>query len=64
MYDELVKKVNAIHAIDTIKLVIKIGNIISIKDIDKKKNSDQDKYITTSEFSEGCQLVVLKELIH
>ena len=37
MYDELVKKVNAIHAIDTIKLVIKIGYIINIKDIDKKK---------------------------
>ena len=64
MYEELVKKVNAIHAIDTIKLIIKIGNIINIKVIDKKKNSDQDKYITTFEFSEGCQLVVLKELIH
>ena len=37
MYEELVKKVNAIHAIDTIKLIIKIGNIINIKVIDKKK---------------------------
>ena len=52
MYDELVKKVNAIHAIDTIKLVITIGYIINIKDIDKKKNRDQDKYVTTSEFTQ------------
>ena len=37
MYDELAKKVNAIHAIDTIKLVIKIGYIINVKDIDEKK---------------------------
>ena len=37
MYDELAKKVNAIHAYDTIKLVIKIGYIINVKDIDEKK---------------------------
>ena len=58
MYDELAKKVNAIHAIDTIKLVIKIGYIINVKDIDeKKKNPDQDKYITTSEFNQFSETI-------
>ena len=50
VYDEFVKKVNAIQAIDTSDLVKKADNNTRIEDIEKKI-INHDKYITKNEFN-------------
>ena len=52
MYDELVKKVNAIQAIDTSDLVKKADYNTKIGDIEKRV-PDHYKYITTNDFNKS-----------